>query len=103
MGNAMQCSALNEAYQLEAAVKATGDPDMLSDWRRLQTSDHFYYMCIKYFADGDVHKYFNPYESPYDSYINYMNVLDNVRARIRRLSPNGDVPKEEAGKAAARR
>ena len=51
--------------------------------QRLQTSDHFYYMCTKYFADGDVHKYFNPYESPYDSYINLMNVMDNVRSRAK--------------------
>ena len=53
----------------------------LQAWRRLQTSDHFYYMCTKYFADGDVHKYFNPYASPYDSYINFMSVLDNLRSR----------------------
>ena len=83
LGNAMQSNALQEAYGLEAAVKAKGDEALLSDWRRLQTSDHFYYMCTKYFADGDVHKYFNPYESPYDSYINYMNVLDNVASRAR--------------------
>ena len=38
-------------------------------------------MCTKYFADGDVHKYFNPYESPYDSYINFMNVLTNLKER----------------------
>ena len=38
-------------------------------------------MCTKWFADGDVHKYFNPYDSPYDSYINFMNVLDNLRSR----------------------
>jgi alpha-amylase len=55
---------------------------LLEDWRKLTTSDHFYYMCTKYFADGDVHKYFNPYDSPYDSYINFMNVLDNVRTRL---------------------
>ena len=54
---------------------------ILSDWRKLQTSDHFYYMCTKYFADGDVHKYFNPYDSPYDSYINFMNVLDHLQKR----------------------
>lgn len=83
LGNAMQSNALQEVYNLEAAVKAKGDEDLLDDWRRLQTSDHFYYMCTKYFADGDVHKYFNPYESPYDSYINYMNVLDNVAARAK--------------------
>jgi alpha-amylase len=84
LGNAMQSNALHELYRLEEAVKASGDPQLLHDWRRLQTSDHFYYMCTKWFADGDVHKYFNPYESPYDSYINFMNCLDNVRSRLRR-------------------
>ena len=52
----------------------------------MQTSDHFYYMCTKYFADGDVHKYFNPYDSPYDSYINFMNVLDNLKHRCNLLA-----------------
>ena len=84
LGNAMQSNALYELYRLEQQVKDSQDEDILRDWRRLQTSDHFYYMCTKYFADGDVHKYFNPYESPYDSYINFMNVLDNLRARLRR-------------------
>ena len=84
LGNAMQSNALHELYRLEEPVKATNDPQLLHDWRRLQTSDHFYYMCTKWFADGDVHKYFNPYESPYDSYINFMNALDNVRTRLQR-------------------
>ncbi len=83
LGNAMQSNALHELYKLEAPVKATGDDQVIADWRKLTTSDHFYYMCTKYFADGDVHKYFNPYESPYDSYINFMNVLDNLRSRTR--------------------
>ena len=81
LGNAMQSSALHELYKLEGPIKATGDEKIISDWRHLTTSDHFYYMCTKHFADGDVHKYFNPYESPYDSYINFMNVLDNLRTR----------------------
>ena len=83
LGNAMQSNALHELYRMESAVKATGDIAIIGDWRRLQTSDHFYYMCTKWFADGDVHKYFNPYDSPYDSYINFMNVLDNLRKRVR--------------------
>jgi alpha-amylase len=83
LGNAMQSNALHELFKLEEPVKRRGDAQLLQDWRRLTTSDHFYYMCTKYFADGDVHKYFNPYESPYDSYINFMNVLDNVRSRMR--------------------
>lgn len=81
MGNPMQESALHELYQLEGLIKQTDDKDLLRDWRCLQVSDHFYYMCTKYFSDGDVHKYFNPYESPYDSYINFMNVLDHLNSR----------------------
>ncbi len=83
LGNAMQSNALHELYRMEGEVKAAGNVELLDDWRRLQTSDHFYYMCTKWFADGDVHKYFNPYESPYDSYINFMNVLDNLRSRLK--------------------
>ena len=81
LGNSMQANALHDVYALADPVLATGDAVLTDDWRRLQTSDHFYYMCTKWFADGDVHKYFNPYESPYDAYINYMNILDNVRGR----------------------
>jgi alpha-amylase len=80
-GNPMQENALAELYKLEKIVMQTHDPEIIDDWRKLQTSDHFYYMCTKYFADGDVHKYFNPYDSPYDSYINFMNVLDNLGNR----------------------
>jgi alpha-amylase len=83
LGNAMQSNALHELYKLEGALKEKGDEALLADWRKLTTSDHFYYMCTKYWSDGDVHKYFSPYESPYDSYINFMNVLDNVRSRLK--------------------
>ncbi len=86
LGNAMQHNALTELYQLEPRIKASGDAAVLADWRRMTTSDHAYYMCTKYFEDGDVHKYFSPYESPYDSYINFMNVLDNLSTRAHRPS-----------------
>lgn len=81
LGNAMQSNALHEVYKIEKLIKQTKNDELIADWRRMQISDHFYYMCTKYFADGDVHKYFNPYESPYDSYINFMNVLSNLRLR----------------------
>ena len=81
LGNAMQSNAIHELYRLEKKIKKTNDEKIITDWRKLQTSDHFYYMCTKYFADGDVHKYFNPYDSPYESYINFMNVLDNLSTR----------------------
>ncbi len=90
LGNAMQSNALHEIYKFEKQIKQTQNEELLADWRRLQTSDHFYYMCTKYFSDGDVHKYFNPYESPYDSYINFMNVLGNLRQQCKQaLAGNG--------------
>jgi alpha-amylase len=86
LGNAMQSNAIYELYRLENRVKGSCDSDIVDDWRKLQISDHFYYMCTKYFADGDVHKYFNPYDSPYESYINFMNVLNNLNNRCERAA-----------------
>ncbi len=80
--NDMQYAALEAIYALERDVCASGDDDLIADWRRMQTSDHFYYMCTKWFADGDVHKYFNPYESPYDAFISYMNALNDLKSRV---------------------
>lgn len=80
--NPMQWDALQKVYDLESTVRASGDEDIMRDWRRLQTSDHFYYMCTKWWSDGDVHKYFNPYESPYDAYIAFTNVLHDLRMRL---------------------
>ncbi len=77
LGNSMQNDALRSLYKMGKKVRQSKDEHLLKTWRRLQTSDHFYYMCTKWFADGDVHKYFNPYGSPYDAYINYMNILDD--------------------------
>ncbi len=85
-GNAMQEYAMRELFKIEKLVKGSHDPQLLRDWRLLTTSDHFYYMSTKYFADGDVHKYFSPYESPYDGYINFMNVLDNLTARAKGMA-----------------
>ena len=89
IGNAMQNSAINDLYKLEKSIKRSGDPDLLADWRNLTCSDHFYYMCTKYFDDGAVHKYFSPYDSPYDGYINFMNVLDSLKQRV--LREGGEV------------
>jgi len=72
---------------LEDQVKNCHDLGILSDWYKLQNSDHFYYMCTKWFSDGDVHKYFNPYSSPYDAFINYMNVLSDFIIRVNKKCP----------------
>jgi alpha-amylase len=82
LGNEMQDEAFGKLYGLESKVNRCKDPEILADWRRLQNSDHFYYMCTKWFSDGDVHKYFNPYNSPYEAFINYMNVLSDFTIRL---------------------
>lgn len=83
-GNDMQREALRYLYGLEEAVLARGDAALIEDWRRLQASDHFYYMCTKWSADGDVHAYFSPYESPFDAALYVMNALRDIQWRTRR-------------------
>ncbi len=82
LGNDLQDDAFNNLYQLYPKVKQCNDPQIQKDWLYLQTSDHFYYMCTKWFSDGDVHKYFNHYDTPYEAYINYMNVLSDFELRL---------------------
>lgn len=82
LGNSMQVSAIHNLYELERTILATHDLALIEDWRRLQTSDHFYYMCTKWFNDGDIHAYFSPYENPYDAFIAFMNALRDVRFRL---------------------
>ncbi|NQV02121.1 MAG: hypothetical protein HQ542_05725, partial [Bacteroidia bacterium] len=82
LGNELQDEAFGKLYGIEKDVLACNKPDVMRDWERLQTSDHFYYMCTKWFSDGEVHKYFNPYQSPYEAFINYMNVLSDFIIRV---------------------
>ncbi len=82
-GNDMQKSAIDKIYQLESEVLETEDKKIIDSWRKMQTSDHFYYMCTKWFADGDVHAYFNPYNSPYDAFTSFMNALNDLQLRVR--------------------
>jgi alpha-amylase len=82
LGNDLQQDAFDSLYRLEEKIAICTDEEILRDWKYLQTSDHFYYMCTKYFSDGDVHKYFNHYNTPYDAFINYMNVLSDFEDRV---------------------
>jgi alpha-amylase len=82
LGNSMQQEALRHLYALEDDIIRSGDVALIHDWRTLQTSDHVYYMCTKWFTDGDVHAYFSPYESPYDAFLYFMNALRDVRYRM---------------------
>ena len=82
MGNSMQKEALGHLYSLEDDILRTQDVEIIADWRKLQTSDHMYYMCTKWFKDGDVHAYFSPYESPYDAFLYYINAIRDLRWRL---------------------
>ena len=85
LGNKMQQEAIKEIYHLETSVKLSKNTELIDEWRKLQTSDHFYYMCTKWFNDGDVHKYFNPYDSPYEAFIAYMNILNDFSIKANKL------------------
>lgn len=82
LGNSMQASSITSLYALGDKIMETGDWTLIDDWRKLQTSDHFYYMCTKYFNDGDIHAYFSPYETPYEAYTNFMNAYRDLQVRL---------------------
>ncbi len=86
LGNELQNEAFNKLYAQQERVIKSKDEALIADFRKLQESDHFYYMCTKFFSDGAVHKYFNPYDTPYEAFINYMNVLSDFIVRVDRLS-----------------
>lgn len=82
LGNPMQQEAIRALYDLQTPIMNTGDLELIDDWRKLTTSDHFYYMCTKWFSDGDIHAYFSPYETPYEAYMNFMNAWHDLKYRL---------------------
>jgi alpha-amylase len=83
LGNPMQDNAIAWVYRLADNVHATGNEELIHQWRKLQTSDHFYYMCTKFWSDGDVHKYFSAYDSPHESYVLLSNILTDFEIRLK--------------------
>ena len=88
LGNELQVAALDKLYSLAGKVNKCEDDQIKKDWEYLQSSDHFYYMATKFFSDGAVHAYFNPYETPYDAFMNYMNVLSDFEIRLKKCFPD---------------
>lgn len=86
LGNELQNEAFNKLYSIEEAVKKCNSQEITDTFRKLQESNHFYYMCTKFFSDGAIHKYFNPYETPYEAFINYMNVISDFMLRVEKIS-----------------
>jgi alpha-amylase len=110
VGNDIQRDAIAATYGMEQDIIELDDPKVTETWRKLQTSDHFYYMCTKWFNDGDVHAYFSPYQSPYDAYIAFMNALSDLQLRVqqalaeqRALVPETDTPTTQSGQSWWRR
>jgi alpha-amylase len=93
-GNELQVAALDKLYELTDKVCRCEDAAIKKDWEYLQASDHFYYMATKFFSDGAVHAYFNPYDTPYDAFMNYMNVLSDFEIRVNRFIPDRDTQNE---------
>jgi alpha-amylase len=93
-GNELQVAALEKLYQMTDKVHQCEDVQIKKDWEYLQASDHFYYMATKFFSDGAVHAYFNPYDTPYDAFMNYMNVLSDFEIRLNRFIPDRETQNE---------
>ena len=85
LSNSMQHSAMHDLYNIRDQILATGNGQLIHDWRLLTTSDHPYSMCTKYWNDGDVHAYFSAYASPYESFMYFMNVLRDIEYRLSML------------------
>lgn len=90
LGNEMQQNAFEKLYALSDKIKQCKNEELLANWKYLQASDHFYYMSTKVLSDGEVHAYFNPFDSPYDAYVNYMNILSDFSIQL-----NVEVPENK--------
>ena len=82
LGNELQQDAFNKLYSLTEKLALLNDAQLWEDFGHLQESDHLYYMCTKFFSDGEIHKQFNPYDTPYEAFINYMNALSDFMIRV---------------------
>lgn len=96
IGNDLQNEAFEKLFDIQAIVKNCDNEKLKRDWTYLQSSDHFYYMSTKFFSDGATHNSSNPYSSPYDAFINYMNVLSDFLIRAKACAPQDEIDKEMA-------
>lgn len=92
LGNDLQNDAFTSLYKVSEILATCNDPELHRDWNYLQASDHFYYMSTKWFSDGAVHHYFNPYGSPYEAFLNYMNVLSDFLIRVNEYAETAALP-----------
>ncbi|QIA06251.1 glycoside hydrolase family 57 protein [Draconibacterium halophilum] len=96
LGNEMQKEAFEKLYAMKAQMARCTDAEIRKDWNYLQASDHFFYMSTKYFADGNPHRSYSHFDSPYEAFINYMNVLSDFKIRLNAHVPESEVENEIA-------
>jgi alpha-amylase len=96
LGNGMQKEAFTKLYNLRQQMKKCKDFELNKIWNYLQVSDHFHYMSTKYFSGGVEKNLFNPFDSPYEAFINYMNVLSDFKIRLNTLVPENEIDSEIA-------
>ncbi|MBK6283119.1 MAG: alpha-amylase [Draconibacterium sp.] len=96
LGNGMQKEAFGKLYSLSEQIRRCTDEELLKDWNYLQVSDHFYYMSTKYFSDGKDHSYNNPFNTPFEAFVNYMNVLSDFKIRLNSFVPVNEIDSEIA-------
>lgn len=96
LGNDMQKEAFEKLYAIGQRMAVCASPELKKDWNYLQVSDHFYYMSTKFFSNGIAHSYANPFESPYEAFINYMNVLSDFKMRLDAVTPIDEQEQEVA-------
>ncbi|WP_297085562.1 glycoside hydrolase family 57 protein [uncultured Draconibacterium sp.] len=96
IGNGMQKEAFGKLYDMNKQMQKCTDATLKKDWNYLQVSDHFFYMSTKYFTDGNPHKSYNHFDSPYEAFINYMNVLSDFKIRLNAHVPENEIENEIA-------
>ena len=97
LGNDMQREAFGKLYDLSERISQCVNSELLKDWNYLQSSDHFHYMSTKFFSHGESGNHFNPFESPFEAFINYMNVLSDFKLRLKAVVPESKLEYELAG------
>ncbi len=96
LGNNMQNEAFSKLYDLRKRMEKCSNEELLKDWNYLQVSDHFYYMSTKYYSNGVKSNQFNPFDTPYEAFINYMNVLSDFKIRLNSHIPENEIENEIA-------
>ncbi|MCQ2286485.1 MAG: glycoside hydrolase family 57 protein [Bacteroidales bacterium] len=82
IGNELQKEAFEQLFKLEDLYLKSQNEEAKNSWLRMQAADHFAFMSTKWFAQNSVRRNFDVYPSPYQAFINYMNVLNDIKIEL---------------------